>query len=108
MEATWLRNEHDDDAVSCVTPTAHDVTLSPQMSRSVVPVRLAPYAYNSLDGGRPIVHLRGAAYDTLLRSRDGPSGGTLVSIKGANLNRTSHCDCRFGTTEVPVCVADGS
>ena len=42
VPATWLRNEHDDDAVSCATPTAFEVTQSPQMSRAVVPVRLAP------------------------------------------------------------------
>ena len=58
VQATWLRNQNDDDAVSCVTPTAHEVTRSPQMSRSVVPVRLAPVAYNGRLRGRVIVHLR--------------------------------------------------
>ena len=36
-----------------------------------------------------------------LKPGTGPArGGTLVILRGANLNRTSHCNCRFGTTVV--------
>ena len=102
VEATWLRNELDDDAVSCVTPTAHDVTLSPQMSRAVVPVRLAPTHTTVASEAVLSYTCRGAADGTLLETRDGPRAGGRdpVSIQGANLNRTSHCACRFGTTVV--------
>ena len=63
VAATWLRNQHDDDAVSCATPTAHDVTRSPQMSERVVPVRWH-LPSSAASRGRPIVYLRGTSYDT--------------------------------------------
>ena len=37
VAATWLRNELDDDAVSCVAPTAHVVSAFTQMSRRRCP-----------------------------------------------------------------------
>ncbi|CAH0369713.1 unnamed protein product, partial [Pelagomonas calceolata] len=101
VEATWLRNDHDDDAVACNTPSAHDVTRSPQMSRAVVPVRLAPS--HSSASTEAVLSYTYVARPTIrsLSPKTGPArGGTLVTLKGANLNRTAHCDCRFGVTVV--------
>ena len=102
VEATWLRNQNDDDAVSCVTPSAHDVTRSPQMSRSVVPVRLAPsHSTASTEAVLSFTYVA-RPHDTLLSTGDGPRAGrdARTMLKGANLNRTAHCDCRFGMTVV--------
>ena len=67
----------------------------------MVPVRLAPTQRGASEAVLAYTYVARPTIRSL-KPKTGPArGGTLVILQGANLHRTSHCDCRFGLTEVP-------